>query len=202
VDAREIECAVLGNEEPRPSAGEVVPRHEFYSYEAKYLDPQGAELRLPAELPAAVRDEVMRLAVAAFRAVEASGMARVDFFVEKSSGRIWINEINTLRASPTSACTRRCARRAACPTRACWTACSSWPWSGTAAAPGCCSPASSAGTAAARALRGRFPGPARGGAEHRVQAQVRGVAAGGHLAPQRLGHGPHVVRARPQQIPM
>jgi D-alanine-D-alanine ligase len=97
VDAREIECAVLGNEEPRAfPPGEVVPRHEFYSYEAKYLDPQGAELRLPAELPAAVRDEVMRLAVAAFRAVEASGMARVDFFVEKSSGRIWINEINTL----------------------------------------------------------------------------------------------------------
>ena len=97
VDAREIECAVLGNEEPEAfPPGEVVPRHEFYSYEAKYLDPQGAELRLPAELPEATRAEVMRLAMAAFRAVEVSGLARVDFFVEKSGGRIWLNEINTL----------------------------------------------------------------------------------------------------------
>jgi D-alanine-D-alanine ligase len=97
VDAREIECSVLGNEQPQAfPPGEVVPRHEFYSYEAKYLDPQGAELRLPAELPEAARAEVMRLAVAAYRAVECSGMARVDFFVEKSGGRIWINEINTL----------------------------------------------------------------------------------------------------------
>jgi D-alanine-D-alanine ligase len=97
IDAREIECSVLGNEEPRAfPPGEVIPRHEFYSYEAKYLDPQGAELRLPAELPEATRAEVMRLAVAAFRAVECSGLARVDFFVEKSGGRIWINEINTL----------------------------------------------------------------------------------------------------------
>jgi len=97
VDAREIECSVLGNEEPQAfPPGEVVPRHEFYSYEAKYLDPQGAELHLPAELPVATRDEVMRLAVAAFRAVECSGLARVDFFVEKGGGRIWINEINTL----------------------------------------------------------------------------------------------------------
>ena len=97
IDGREIECSVLGNEEPQAfPPGEVVPRHEFYSYEAKYLDPQGAELRLPAELPEATRAEVMRLAVAAFRAVEASGMARVDFFVEKTGGRIWINEINTL----------------------------------------------------------------------------------------------------------
>jgi D-alanine-D-alanine ligase len=97
VAAREIECSVLGNEEPRAfPPGEVIPRHEFYSYEAKYLDPQGAELRLPAELSEGTREEVMRLAVAAFRAVEASGMARVDFFVEKTGGRVWINEINTL----------------------------------------------------------------------------------------------------------
>jgi D-alanine-D-alanine ligase len=97
VDGREIECSVLGNEQPRAfPPGEVIPRHEFYSYEAKYLDPDGAELRLPAELPDGTREEVMRLAVAAFRAVEASGLARVDFFVEKTGGRIWINEINTL----------------------------------------------------------------------------------------------------------
>jgi D-alanine-D-alanine ligase len=97
VDGREIECSVLGNEEPVAfPPGEIISRHEFYSYEAKYLDPQGAELKLPAELPQAVQAEVMRLAVAAYRAVESSGMARVDFFVEKSGGRIWINEINTL----------------------------------------------------------------------------------------------------------
>ena len=96
-DAREIECAVLGNADAVAFApGEVVPRHEFYSYEAKYLDPEGAELRLPADLPEATRQEVMRLAVAAFRAVEASGMARGDFFVERGSGRVCLNEINTI----------------------------------------------------------------------------------------------------------
>ncbi len=97
VDAREIECSVLGNDDPVAfPPGEVIPRHEFYSYEAKYLDPQGAELRLPAELPQGAQAEVMRLAVAAFSAVEGSGLARVDFFVEKTAGRIWLNEINTL----------------------------------------------------------------------------------------------------------
>jgi len=97
VDAREIECAVLGNSAPEAfPPGEIIPRHEFYSYEAKYLDPNGAELRLPAELPEAVRAEVRRLAAAAFLAVESSGMARVDFFVERSSGRVWLNEINTI----------------------------------------------------------------------------------------------------------
>jgi D-alanine-D-alanine ligase len=97
VDAREIECAVLGNQAPQAfPPGEIIPRHEFYSYEAKYLDPEGAELRIPAELPAERSAEVMRLAAAAFRAVEASGLARVDCFAEKNGGRIWLNEINTL----------------------------------------------------------------------------------------------------------
>jgi D-alanine-D-alanine ligase len=96
-DAREIECAVLGNDEATAfPPGEIVPRHEFYSYEAKYLDPQGAELRLPADLPEAVRGEIQRLAVAAFHAVECSGMARVDFFLERSSGQALLNEINTI----------------------------------------------------------------------------------------------------------
>jgi D-alanine-D-alanine ligase len=96
-EAREIECAVLGNEEAEAFApGEIVPRHEFYSYEAKYLDPQGAELRLPAELSEETRARVMRLAVSAFHAVECSGMARVDFFVERTGGRVWLNEINTI----------------------------------------------------------------------------------------------------------
>ena len=96
-DAREIECAVLGNEQATAfDPGEVVPRHEFYSYEAKYLDPNGAELRLPAGLPEEVRSEVKRLAVSAFHAVEGSGMARVDFFLERASGRLLLNEINTI----------------------------------------------------------------------------------------------------------
>jgi D-alanine-D-alanine ligase len=96
-EAREIECAVLGNEEATAfPPGEIVPRHEFYSYEAKYLDPQGAELRLPAELSEEARAHVMRLAVSAFHAVECSGMARVDFFVERDGGRVWLNEINTI----------------------------------------------------------------------------------------------------------
>jgi D-alanine-D-alanine ligase len=97
VDAREIECAVLGNESPEAFApGEILPNHEFYSYEAKYIDPAGATLELPADLPEKTSREIRRLAVAAFRAVECSGMARVDFFLERGSGRILLNEINTI----------------------------------------------------------------------------------------------------------
>ncbi len=95
--AREIECAVLGNDEPEASvAGEIVPRaHEFYSYEAKYLDEEGAELLIPAPLDDVTMDEVRRLAVAAFRAIDAAGMARVDFFVDVG-GRPYVNEVNTI----------------------------------------------------------------------------------------------------------
>jgi D-alanine-D-alanine ligase len=97
VEGREIECAVLGNESARAfTPGEILPAHEFYSYEAKYVDPEGAELRLPADLPEAIRTEIQELAVAAFRAVECSGMARVDFFVENHTGRVLLNEINTI----------------------------------------------------------------------------------------------------------
>jgi D-alanine-D-alanine ligase len=94
---REIECAVLGNDDPVASiAGEIVPTgHEFYDYEAKYLDEHGSELLIPARIPAATLEEVQRLAVAAFRAVECAGMARVDFFLA-SDGRVYVNEVNTI----------------------------------------------------------------------------------------------------------
>jgi D-alanine-D-alanine ligase len=99
VDAREIECAVLGNDEPQASVpGEVVlgQGHGFYSYEAKYVDPHGATIRIPAELPPSVAQEVQRLSVATFRALELAGMARVDFFLERGSHRLFVNEVNTI----------------------------------------------------------------------------------------------------------
>ena len=94
--AREIECAVLGNDDPVASvAGEIVPTgHEFYSYEAKYLDETGSELLIPAPVPPATVDEVRRLAVAAFRAIDGAGMARVDFFL--AGERLFVNEVNTI----------------------------------------------------------------------------------------------------------
>ena len=95
--AREIECAVLGNDEPVASlAGEIVPEgHEFYDYEAKYLDEHGAQLLIPADLKPEVLEDVQRLAVAAFRAIRCAGMARVDFFLE-GEDRLWVNEANTV----------------------------------------------------------------------------------------------------------
>lgn len=97
VDCREIECAVMGNEDVLSSPpGEVIPRHEFYSYDAKYIDPQGADLRIPADLgedlSAAIRDTAVR----GYRALCCSGMARVDFFLEKNGTAFYLNEINTL----------------------------------------------------------------------------------------------------------
>jgi len=96
-NAREVEVAVLGNDDPVASvAGEIVPRgHAFYDYEAKYLDQEGAELLIPAPLEEDVHAEVRRLAVAAFRAADCSGMARVDFFV-RPTGEVLLNEINTI----------------------------------------------------------------------------------------------------------
>ncbi len=96
IDGRELECSVLGNDDPRASVpGEIKPGSDFYSYDAKYLD-DTAELLIPAPLTGQQAREVQRLAVAAFQAVEASGLARVDFFLEDSSGRILLNEINTM----------------------------------------------------------------------------------------------------------
>jgi D-alanine-D-alanine ligase len=95
-DAREIECAVLGNDEPQASVpGEVVPSREFYDYEAKYLD-QGSKTIIPADLPAETAENIRRLAVAAFQAIDCAGMARVDFLLARASGQIVINEINTI----------------------------------------------------------------------------------------------------------
>jgi D-alanine-D-alanine ligase len=95
--ARELEVSVLGNEDPVASvAGEIIPRgHEFYDYAAKYLDETGAQLVIPADLPPEVMEEVRRMAVAAFRAIDAEGMARVDFFF-RAPEELLVNEINTI----------------------------------------------------------------------------------------------------------
>jgi D-alanine-D-alanine ligase len=95
-NAREIECAVLGNDDPQTSVpGEILPSREFYDYEAKYLD-EGSKTVIPADLAAAVAAEVQRLAVAAFQAVDGSGLARVDFLMDGKTGTTYLNEINTL----------------------------------------------------------------------------------------------------------
>lgn len=100
VEAREIECAVLGaagGAEPLAFApGEVVPTHEFYDYEAKYIDPDGARLEVPARVTREQADQVIKTAVAAFKAAELAGMARVDFFIDKKSGEVLLNEVNTI----------------------------------------------------------------------------------------------------------
>ena len=100
VDAREIECAVLGNDDPQASVpGEIVVHHKdgFYSYDAKYVDPEGASWKIPAELPPDDRGRVQTQAVATFRALELAGMARVDFFVERAIyGALYVNEVNTI----------------------------------------------------------------------------------------------------------
>jgi D-alanine-D-alanine ligase len=96
ITGREIECSVLGNDRPEASVpGEIKPGAEFYSYEAKYLD-DTAQLVIPADLTKEQTGEVQRLAVGAFQAVECAGLARVDFFVEDGTGRVLLNEINTM----------------------------------------------------------------------------------------------------------
>ena len=98
-NAREIECAVLGNDEPAASVpGEIIVTHRdgFYSYTAKYIDVDGATTKIPADLPAATIEEVKRLSVDAFRALELSGMARVDFFVDGQTNALFLNEVNTI----------------------------------------------------------------------------------------------------------
>ena len=95
-DAREIECAVLGNDEPAASvAGEVIPSREFYDYEAKYLD-AGSQTLIPADLDAGMMARVQQFALEAFRAIDGAGMARVDFLLARSSGALLVNEINTI----------------------------------------------------------------------------------------------------------
>jgi len=97
IEGREIECAVLGNRNPVAyGPGEVAPSHDFYSYEAKYIDPEGAALYIPADLQESESQEIRDLAVRAFTAVRGSGLSRVDFFLENKTGRILLNEINTI----------------------------------------------------------------------------------------------------------
>jgi len=94
--AREIECSVLGNDHPEASIpGEIVPSKEFYDYDAKYLD-EGSQLIIPAKLSKAEVKRVQQLAIAAFKAVDCSGLARVDFLMDPKNGRVYLNEVNTM----------------------------------------------------------------------------------------------------------
>ncbi len=99
VDAREIECSVLEGEAGGPTdasfPGEIVPGHEFYDYEDKYIDDRSRSV-IPADLPEETRDEVRGLAIAAFDVLGGAGFARVDFFLERKTGRVLLNELNSL----------------------------------------------------------------------------------------------------------
>ena len=96
LEAREIECAVLGNAEPRASVpGEIVSSREFYDYEAKYLD-RASHDEIPAALDADTTARIRQLAVEAFTAVDAAGLARVDFLLSRATGALYVNEINTM----------------------------------------------------------------------------------------------------------
>ena len=95
-EVREIECSVLGNDEPQVSVvGEVRPAGEFYDYDSKYIDKK-TQLIVPADLPDGVSRKVQEIALRAFKAVDAAGMARVDFFVSKKENKIYLSEINTI----------------------------------------------------------------------------------------------------------
>ena len=99
VDAREIECAVLGNDDPRASVpGEIIVAHRdgFYSYDAKYVDPDAAKWKIPADISENTAARVQDLAVATFRALDLAGMARVDFFLDRKTNALYVNEVNTL----------------------------------------------------------------------------------------------------------
>jgi D-alanine-D-alanine ligase len=105
VPAREIECAVLGDPWAQPGdplalrasvCGEILPNAEFYSYAAKYLDPDGAQFKVPAEIPARTAARVQQLALHAFRVLDGYGMARADFLMDRRNDSIWFNEVNTI----------------------------------------------------------------------------------------------------------
>jgi len=96
VNAREIEVSVLGNDDPKASVpGEIIPHREYYDYTAKYLE-EGTRLEIPAKLTRAQAKKIQEYAIRAFRAIEGTGMARADFFVDKKTSRIFINELNTI----------------------------------------------------------------------------------------------------------
>jgi D-alanine-D-alanine ligase len=95
-DAREIECAVLGNDEPEASVpGEVIPSREFYDYEAKYVD-AASKTVIPADVPKRVAEKVRQMSVEAFKAIDGAGMARVDFLLARKENILYINEVNTI----------------------------------------------------------------------------------------------------------
>lgn len=99
VDAREVECAVLGNDDPQASIpAEIRVHHKdgFYSYDAKYVDADGSEAIIPADLPPMVIERIQSLAISTFRTLELAGMARVDFFLDRSHGTLYVNEVNTI----------------------------------------------------------------------------------------------------------
>ena len=97
INAREIECAVLGNDAPEASVpGEICPHAEFYSYEAKYVDGAGATLRIPAPLTPTQTAAVRDLAVQVFLLLDCAGMARVDFFLDRETDTLYVNELNTI----------------------------------------------------------------------------------------------------------
>src|ERR1044072_3468635 len=96
VVGREIEVSILGNEQPVASLpGEIITGHEFYDYEDKYID-TSSRTEVPARLPKKITERIQRNAVKAFQAIDGSGLARVDFFVESGTNRVIINEINTM----------------------------------------------------------------------------------------------------------
>jgi len=96
VPGREIECSVLGNEEPVASLpGEVIPHHEFYSYDAKYIDEDGAAFEIPVKLPETVTKDIQEMAVNTYKALLCEGLARVDFFLTDDN-KVIVNEINTI----------------------------------------------------------------------------------------------------------
>jgi len=97
IPAREIECSVIGNESPVAyTPGEIIPSHEFYDYDAKYIDPDGATLHIPADIDEDITRKVRQLAVKAYQALDLSGLSRVDFFIDKRTGQLYLNEINTI----------------------------------------------------------------------------------------------------------
>ncbi|UQZ84043.1 D-alanine--D-alanine ligase [Paenibacillus konkukensis] len=96
IDAREVEVAVLGNDEPRASVvGEIVSSNEFYDYKAKYVDGKSSMI-IPAQIPQELSDQIRELAIRAFQAVDGSGLSRVDFFLRKEDNAVFLNEINTM----------------------------------------------------------------------------------------------------------
>lgn len=98
-EGREFECSVLGNDDPQASLpGELVVEHghDFYNYDSKYLDPDGASFKIPADLPSAVSDRIRSVSIAAFKALSLRGMTRVDFLSSRDLKRIYVNEVNTI----------------------------------------------------------------------------------------------------------